>query len=217
MSSFRTLAAVRKSLSEARMATFDLATGTGAKAAQDLYSWNALLSGALLMPLHICEVVTRNAISEALELQYGDQWPWSKGFERSLPDPQSGFSLRKDLIAARHNRQTVGEVISDLNFHFWQNMFTSRHDNRLWSPYLRQVLPHLETTKPIQILRSEIYQNLFEIRRLRNRIAHHEPIFARNLMADFNRIKDMISIRCPLTAQWMSDHQQAVDLIRSKP
>ena len=199
------------------MATFDLASGKSAQAAQDLYSWNALLSGALLMPLHVCEVVTRNAISEALELQYGDLWPWSKGFERSLPDAQWGFSLRKNLIAARQNRQTVGEVISDLNFHFGQNMFTSRHDNRLWSPYLRQVFPHLENTKPIQTLRSEIYQNLFEIRRSRNRIAHHEPIFTRNLMADFERIRHAISIRCPLTAQWMSDHQQAADLIRCRP
>ncbi len=199
------------------METFDLASGTSAKAAQNLYSWNALLSGALLMPLHICEVVTRNAISEGLELQYGDKWPWSKGFERSLPDPPGGFSLRKELISARHNRQTVGEVISDLNFHFWQNMFTGRHDDRLWSPYLRQVFPHLDKTKTTALLRSEIYQNLFEIRRLRNRIAHHEPIFARNLMADFERIGDMISIRCPLTAQWMIDHQLAVDLIQSRP
>src|SRR5690554_2789998 len=100
--------------------------------ALNLYVWNAQLSGAFMAPLHICEVVVRNAISDALEAKYGEHWPWSPGFEQSLPDPRPpAYSPRRDLFNARRNAQTTGKVIPELKFIFWQRMFTSRHDNRV--------------------------------------------------------------------------------------
>lgn len=85
---------VKAALSAARVGTYEAAAGiidaaTGladpnSTKALDLYSWNALVSGALLMPLHICEVVVRNAVSEALEAVYGARWPWNTRFELSL-------------------------------------------------------------------------------------------------------------------------------------
>lgn len=60
---------VHEALSVARMETFKNAVGNSPRrdaAALDLYAWNAQVSSALLMPLHVCEVVIRNAVSEAL-------------------------------------------------------------------------------------------------------------------------------------------------------
>ena len=78
---------VKAALSAARIATYEKAAGiidpaTGvvdpnSTKALELYAWNALVSGALLMPLHVCEVVIRNAVAEALEAKYGAMWPWS--------------------------------------------------------------------------------------------------------------------------------------------
>lgn len=91
---------IRDALSTARMSTYDLAVVAGGKSALDLYAWNAEISGALLGPLHLCEIVIRNAISDALTTVYQQNWPWNPSFERSLPHQR-----KNELIAARTDIQ----------------------------------------------------------------------------------------------------------------
>ena len=86
--------AIKNALSAARMSTYETAIETAietvtdnALATLELYAWNAQVSGALLTPLHICEVVVRNTVSDVLKATYGERWAWSASFERSLPDP----------------------------------------------------------------------------------------------------------------------------------
>ena len=55
------------------------------------------------------------------------------------------------------------------------------------------------------------------LRTVRNRIAHHEPIFGRNLMGDFQKIHELIAFRCPTRMAWMLSHQQAQALITARP
>lgn len=40
-----------------------------------LYAWNAQVSAALMAPLHLCEVVVRNAAADAIAAVYGVNWP----------------------------------------------------------------------------------------------------------------------------------------------
>ncbi len=210
-----TLQAVKTALSSARMSTYEVAS-CDSSLALELYAWNAQVSGALLTPLHICEVVIRNAVSDVLESLYGEKWPWSAGFEQSLPDPR-GYSPKRDLQNARRSVRTTGKVIPELKFVFWQKMFTSRYDSRLWNAHLIQEFPNLTPTTPINKLRRDIYNELEQIRKLRNRIAHHEPIFNRNLIDDFQNITDLINSRCKITATWMIENQQALTIINARP
>jgi len=176
-------------------------------AALELYDWNAQVSGAFMAPLHICEVVMRNAVSDALTAVYGPRWPWSPVFEASLPAPRGGYNPRRDLQRNRAAHPTTGKVIPELKFVFWQKMFTSRHDGRLWSPHLMRVLPNLDPTKTVARLRGEIYDDLEHVRLLRNRIAHHEPIFKRQLRDDLDKVTELIRFRCATTATWMMGAQ----------
>ena len=96
-------------------------------------------------------------------------------------------------------------------------MFTQRHDARLWNKHLRRVLPQLEPSEKVATLRQGIYEDLEHVRKLRNRIGHHEPIFTRNLSDDFERILKLIEARCQVTADWMLSNQQAVTFIAAKP
>jgi hypothetical protein len=220
MSTKETIRAVRSALSAARLATYEAAaavTGDEDPAALTLYVWNAQVAAALLAPLHICEVVVRNAVSDALEIVYGKRWPWSPGFEQSLPASGIGYSPRKDLQNVRGYQTTTGKVIPELKFVFWQKMFTSRYDKRLWKTHLKCVLPNVDPAKPISQSRQNIYDSLEEIRKLRNRIAHHEPIFTRNLTGDLQRIVDLIELRCKLTAAWMMSNQLASEIIARRP
>lgn len=215
-----TIAAITTSLSAARMSTYEAATTPESiddPAAVILYAWNAKVSGALLLPLHVCEVVIRNAVSDALEAVYGSQWPWSATFECSLPNPNQGYSPRRDLQNARNAGTTTGKVIPELKFVFWQKMFTSRYDNRIWDSNLLSTFPSLNVVLGIPTLRQSIYQDLEQIRKLRNRIAHHEPIFTRNLMNDYSTIRTLVSYRCKHTAAWLDTIQQATSAIAEKP
>jgi hypothetical protein len=209
-------------LSRARMATYEIATTripqqSNPVDALALYGWNAQVSSALLLPLHMCEVVIRNAVSDALELVYGAGWPWSPGLLRSLPMPQTGYRARSDLHATGARFNTTGKVIPELKFIFWQTMFTSRFDKRLWSPHLAAVLPHHDPAKSIADVRDEVYKDLEVVRQLRNRIAHHEPIFKRNLLDDLGKVEQLIGLRCPATAAWMRAQEDASRIIALKP
>lgn len=214
---------VKAALSPARMATYEAAVGGGGVLADDdlsalqLYAWNAEVSGALLAPLHLCEVVIRNAVAETLEAIYGNQWPWSVAFERSLPNLQRGYNPRQDLQNARKNATTTGKVIPELKFVFWQKMFTGRFDQRLWIPHLLHIFPNLPAQKTIPQHRKGIYNDLDQLRSLRNRIAHHEPIFSRNLQNDYQKIVELVSYRCASTANWLDQKHTALHVIQARP
>ena len=211
--------AIRATLSIPRVETYAAATADDPtlSRALALYAWNAQVSAAMLAPLHICEVSIRNAIAEAIAAAHGQEWPWSAGFVRSLPSPTVGYNARTDLLSTRSKKTTTGQVIAHLKFVFWQNMVTSRFDERMWELHLRTVLPHADSTKTTAQNRSMVYGELEKIRKLRNRIAHHEPIFKRNLADDFQKIHDLIAVRCPITAAWMLQNQGAQALICNKP
>ncbi len=213
--------AVKSALSPARMATYEanaIAKGYEPAAALKLYAWNARISGALLVPLHICEVVIRNAVAEALGAMHGSQWPWNPGFERSLPRQGGpGYDAISDLQMVRKKVATTGQVIAELKFVFWEKMFTRRHDNRLWNVHLRRVMPNLNASETVAEHRQRIYEDLNKVRLLRNRIAHHEPIFARNLNEDLKLIQGLVAGRCRASADWLLIEQQVTEMLKGKP
>lgn len=213
---------MRAALSSERMATYEVAAGTAQGDAEDLsalvlYAWNANISSALLAPLHICEVVIRNAVADALEAVYGPLWPWSQGFERSLPDSPQGYSSRKEIQSVRRSAETTGSLIPELKFVFWQKMFTGRFDDRIWNNHLLCVFPNLDKTLSIATLRQNIYNDLEQLRKLRNRIAHHEPIFTRSLDSDYHKVIHLIQCRCIITADWMCENQNVTEVLAVKP
>lgn len=180
--------------------------------------WNAHVSAAFMVPLHICEVVTRNAISDVLEAVYGAQWPWSVGFETSLPNPARGYRTKDDLLSARRHQPCTGNVIPELKFVFWQKMLTSRFDHRLWNTHIFNAFPNALSLGYTQnTLRQKIHDDLETVRKLRNRIAHHEPVFSRNLHADLTTIKKLISFRCNSTSKWLNDNQRVLRMLTRKP
>lgn len=209
---------IKQVLSISRMSTYEHAvlSDVAFSDALELYAWNAQISAAMLAPLHICEVSIRNAVAEAIQCQYGDLWPWSTGFERSLPN-SGRYNSKQDLFNARNNQRTIGKVIPELKFVFWQKMFTGRFDQRLWHNHLDQVLPNLDVTLVLGSKRQKVFTELEQVRKLRNRIAHHEPIFNRNLQEDFDVITKLIRARCNHTADWMLQHQQVTVLLNVRP
>ncbi len=205
-------------LSAPRFATYLKATGNDRTQALELYSWNLQISSAFLVPLHVLEVAVRNAIVEAIEAVHGGTWPWTQGFIRSLPNPKRPtYSPARDLdICARQN-DTAGKVVAELKFVFWETMLTSRHQGRLWSDHFFTVFPDAPRGVTSGQRRSELRDNIEHIRRLRNRIAHHEPIFTRDRQLDLDKLLACIEWRNAATAAWVKDIQTVQAFINLKP
>jgi len=212
---------IKRTLSDSRLSTYEQivfnGTALSTEQALKLYAWNAQVSAAFFAPLHLCEVVLRNAVSEALERKYGLNWPWNNTFERSLPNPSRGYSPRRDLMNARDGQGTTGKVIPELKLVFWEKLLTRRFDDRLWTPFLHTVFPNHEVTLSVPEMRSKLRALLENVRGLRNRIAHHEPIIARDLALDFKNIDLLISYRCSDTAHWTYKNQLVTPLMELKP
>ena len=214
-----TLAAIKAALSAGRISTYETAAGVTQPTdprAVALYAWNAQIASYFLMPLHICEVVVRNAAADAIEAVYGPNWPWNSRFQFSLPTGP-GYSSRQDLISVSTTHTTLGKVIPELKFVFWEQMFTARHDIRIWKSQMLQVFPNHAATATWYNVRSRVNADLQVIRRLRNRIAHHEPIFARNLIAEFGLIRGLVDLRSPIVSSWMMGNEIASHLLTIPP
>ena len=99
-------------------------------------------------------------------------------------------------------------MVSNLDLGFWVNLFN--HDN-LWKEGLRKEFPHKD------LPRGEAYDRLKKLNTLRNRIAHHEPIFHRNLQRDRADILETLGWICPTTKAWVKDHERMHDVIKMRP
>lgn len=60
---------------------------------ESTWSFTRLVLNSL--PLQICEVAIRNAVVEAIELVHGPNWPWSRGFRRSLPGAIAALKISR--------------------------------------------------------------------------------------------------------------------------
>lgn len=202
-------------LSSARLTKYTTVTAT-ATDALELYAWNAHVSAALMVPSHFAEVLTRNAVDEALTAVHGPRWPWSAGFERSLPSPNGpGYNPRRDLQQTRRRHTSTGKVIADLKFVFWVKMFTARHD-RVWRSQIHGLFPNAAGLNQ-STLRNRIYDDLDHIRKLRNRLAHHEPILNRTLTNDLSRMLKLVELRSAETRAWLDQLEEASAGIAARP
>lgn len=193
-------------LSRARMAPYLAAAGGTWDGAIALYDWNTSISAALFESLHYLEVGLRNALDQAASQHLGDGWLRSP----SLLTPRSRQAV---ALARSHAGGPVaahGKVVAELPFGFWWSLLADEYNRRLWQPALRHAFDG-----PVR--RRTLHAELDEMRRLRNRIAHHEPIHTRALAQDVERLLDIAT----RIADALGDHilatSSAPSLIRARP
>ncbi|HZZ65219.1 MAG TPA: hypothetical protein VFE17_06970 [Candidatus Baltobacteraceae bacterium] len=124
---------------------------------------------------------------------------------------------KKHLADARQGEALAGKVVAELKFVFWVSMFTRRHDATLWNGKLHIEFPNLPRTLLALDARTLLYNQLNEVRIFRNRIAHHEPIFARDLDADYRRIRKLVAWRSHTAADWLDGLQEVGTLLAARP
>ena len=77
---------------------------------------------------------------------------------------------------------------------------------------MRLAFPVCDTT----LTRRQAHERLNKIRELRNRIAHHEPTFNKNLDCCHETILEVTSWTSPGPAEWIRTYSQVGELLSSK-
>ena len=168
-------------LSPARMAPYLAARAGRWAGAVSLYDWNTSIGAAFFESIHYLEVGLRNALDDAASARLGTGWltPMS-----SVLTPRS----RKGVVLALHfaggPSAPRGKLIAELPFGFWWSLLADEYNRRLWQPALQHAFE-------CPVRRRTLHAKLDDLRRLRNRIAHHEPIHTRALDADFANVLDI--------------------------
>lgn len=196
------LAIVRDDLSAARFDRYERAAGYDLGSAMDLYLWNTDVSSALFAVLQTVEVILRNAMSKQIETMhrasgFDGMWfddPFNLLDDRHHQDIDHGrFLLQRDRHPITQDR-----MITVLSFGFWRYLLAARYEHTLWTPALRKAFPHARNGGRLYIAK-----RVERLNYLRNRIAHHEPVFRRNLGRDMDEALDVVAAISPASAAWL--------------
>ena len=209
---------LERSLSPERMRTYLRAAGGDGERAARIYAWNTAVSAAFYASLQGLEVALRNAMHAQLASRFGVQW-----YDAEAAEMDSGGLARVARAKAelRRNRRDVepSRMVAALSFGFWVSLLghggriddsgrRADYEMTLWRPALRGAFPH-----HAPLTRKQVHRPLDHLRLLRNRIAHHEPIFRRDLSRDHERVLEATAWISPATKAWIERHSRAPDLL----
>lgn len=166
-------------LSPERLGPYLAAAGADLDRALALYEHNQALSEALYVPLQNLEVGLRNRLNAMLSQYFGPAW-----FDTGVilkPAQINGVQEAKGKLARSGKPCDPGRLVAELNFGFWTGFFDTCYDQPLWHRHLRAVFPGASLGQPLT--RKMFSGRLENIRRLRNRVFHHEPILRMRQLA----------------------------------
>lgn len=195
--------AVIAGLSPARMAPYLKASKNSVEALK-LYERNTARSAALYGLLQTLEVVLRNAFDRELSASFAGKnvswFDYQTGTQSLITgDEAAKVAAAKKTIIDKGYLVTHGQVIATLSFGFWVSLTEAKYSPTLWGPFkLYKVFPGT----PKRLTHSDANNFLKPFRNLRNRIAHHEPIFTRDFVTDQNDILNAIRVICSDSADW---------------
>jgi hypothetical protein len=159
------------------------------------YIWNISLCEALYPAFHCFEIVLKNAIHNSATAEHANEM-WFDTIQ--LHDEESRMlTAARDSIARRDQENsltrtlTSDRIVAELPLGFWTSILTRpNYETNVLRPCLARDLKLIPTDCRD---RNFLYERLREIRRLRNRVSHHEPIWNRpGLMAEYDQIRDTV-------------------------
>ncbi len=187
-----TINAIERSLSSERLARYINAAQGNKKRALQLYERNTALSEALYGVIQGFEIALRNALHDTLRRDLGRD-DWYDFVELEEAQLQS-IQTAKDSILNWGKAVTPGRVVAELTLGFWVQLTSGKYEKTLW-------VKHLYRAFPIKLNRKDLFKRSDSIKKLRNRIAHHEPVLFRDLKRDYAGIIEAIKWICPATSE----------------
>lgn len=201
------LSALRTALSEERLSTYRRSGQSDADVLAN-YLWNLALCEALYPSLQGIEVTLRNTLFDAGSRAYAgvataDVPCWLDAEPPLLTaEERARVKRAKQQLRASGKALVPGCLVSELSFGFWTALFDVRYESNgvLWPRLFQQKVfaaapRRMRTRKALSPL-------INRARMLRNRVAHHEPVWhLKDLPEQHTAILDLIG--------WMSPDMRA--------
>jgi hypothetical protein len=217
-------------ISKPRMDPYLRRSNGNVKTALNLYHWNVDFSAAAYEALHILEVVMRNSMDAQL-CAWNSQQVTPGGASRSAdwlidPAPVLMRLLRGDHLKAqtyatfalKNKRQPLHvDMLAQLTFGTWRFLLPAKLNkdagrDLLWRDALASAFPRHRPTDPAPLVRS--IGNLY---RLRNRVAHLEPLLDVNAQQVFKDLRRVLGAIDQNTEDWVVARQRITTVAKRKP
>lgn len=164
------------------IALFELAlrNSTNMQLSSTFGDHNWLVSGGTAVPLLKKEKeAVKTATKHARKAAYSKLSYKEKGYLDAFAFPggvppgithENKTSQRQRLFIVSH-----GQVVAQTTLHFWKRLFASEYAESLWKPSVKKVFPNKN------LKRSDVSRSLEKVYAIRNRVAHHEPVYGDRL------------------------------------
>lgn len=164
-------------LSGARLAPY-ARDGASMKVAVRRHEWNLLICESLYPTLQLFEVVLRNRVLAAMDACIGPRWMEGAGIRHS-PRCADDLARARESVAKRKPHFTRDDWVAELGFGFWCALHGAHYEQPrlcLSAPFptlIKRLYPGMP--KSLHSLHA-IKSDLERMRRLRNRVFHHERV-----------------------------------------
>jgi hypothetical protein len=160
---------LEKLLSEKRLSTYYNMFPQDKGKAIEYYKLNTRISESLYPLLSTLEIALRNSIHRSFTIHFKATDWFSQCKQLELLDR---VNIAKRKILTVNNHVTPDQIVAELTFGFWTTLFNKQYAKDLWKP-LMYAFPLLDNSYK---RRDKISYKLNQVRKLRNRIFHYEPI-----------------------------------------
>jgi len=205
-------------LSEPRFAPY-LSRYKGDRAlALRLYTWNLAVCSALWGPINVIEVAVRNAIHDRLVKRTGRGDWWNDPHVHLCRNERASIDSAVTTLVRRGTAEpTSDQVVAATSFGLWVGLTSPGvardrlydYETTLWQPRLQHAFPHRGNRRR----RKYIHAKLDDIRVLRNRIAHHEPIYRSPLGVLYDDILEIAAMIHPEAHEFIAGYSCAGKVI----
>ncbi|WP_424183936.1 hypothetical protein ACOBQX_18465 [Actinokineospora sp. G85] len=187
------------------MTTYLERCDSDAARAAELYVWNAHASAAFWQTLGHLEVALRNTMSSRMAARHqrlrraGTSWLDDPAHELQQPAKDEILKARSRVSRAQ---RTVSHdhTVAELNFGFWRFLLVRHYQGLFW-PDLASGFPHAPNRRP-----ETIEKPVARLHKFRNRLAHHETSWNKDLGARFADIRKVLGYVDPELEKWVISH-----------
>ena len=185
------LEAVAATLSPGRLTKYMVRTGHDVAKALDLYEWNQEVGAALTVTLSQLEVCLRNHVAKALVAAYGEAWHTNARIRHHNQDTTNEFEKahERGRKARGGFDPAAGDFIAGSDFNLWRELCKPLYAGVFWVKRVPLAFPHAPAGKERDTL-AQVHRRVDLLLKLRNRIAHHEPIIGSNLEPIGAKLRD---------------------------
>lgn len=142
------------------------------------YHANVILSESMIPTLHYLEICLRNRIDEVFKVYYTSNWLLNPEFNPiiSLQDKKKIDEIIVKIRREKKRNAMHDDVVAQMTFGFWCSFFHKKYDPFIWhrKDTFKIIFPNLPR---MNRKRSFVEEKILKIKEIRNRIAHHEPVW----------------------------------------